>query len=90
VKKDRNKNKEMRRNITLSLPRTLLSKAKLAAVRQEKSLSEFTREALEQKIEEGSGYQKARRRQLELLSKGLDLGTGGRISIAREELHERR
>jgi Arc/MetJ-type ribon-helix-helix transcriptional regulator len=80
----------MKRNITLSLSRPLLSKAKLAAVRQEKSLSEFMREALESKIDEGSDYQKAKRRQQEMLAKGLDLGTGGRISIAREELHERR
>jgi hypothetical protein len=80
----------MGRNITLSLPRPLLSKAKLAAVRQDKSLSKFMREALERKIEEASGYQKAKQRQLDLLSQGLDLGTGGRIAAAREELHERR
>ena len=45
----------MRRNITLSLPRLLLSRAKLAAVRQDKSLSAFIREALEEKIEELEG-----------------------------------
>jgi metal-responsive CopG/Arc/MetJ family transcriptional regulator len=80
---------EMRRNITLSLPRRLLSKAKLTAVRQDKSLSEFMREALEQKIEAGSDYQKAMRRQLGMLSQGFDVGTGGRLAVAREELHER-
>jgi len=80
----------MKRNITLSLPRLLLSKAKLAAVRQEKSLSEFIREALAEKIEEGSDYQKAKRRQQDILSQGIELGTDGRISVAREELHERR
>lgn len=84
------KNKEMKRNITLSLPRSLLSRAKLAAVCQEKSLSEFAREALDQKIEESSRYTKAKKRQFDMLSEGLDLGTEGRISVAREELHERR
>ena len=74
----------------MSLPRSLLSKAKLEAVRQDKSLSEFLRETLEEKLEEGSEYQKAKRRQLEMLAEGLDLGTGGRISVSREELHERR
>ena len=74
----------------MSLPRALLSKAKLAAVRQDRSLSEFMREALEEKLEEGSEYQKAKRRQLLMLGQGLDLGTGGRISIPRDELHERR
>ncbi len=74
----------------MTLPRQLISKAKLEAVKKDKSLSEFMREALEEKIEEGSEYQKAKRRQLEVLVKGLDLGTGGRISAPREELHERR
>ncbi len=83
------KKQESRRNITLSLPRSLLAKAKLEAVRQEKSLSEFTREAIDHKIEESSRYAKAKKRQLEMLTKGLDLGTGGRISVSREELHER-
>jgi hypothetical protein len=84
------KDPEIRRNITLSLPRSLLSKAKLAAVKQDKSLSVFLREALEEKLEAGSEYQAAKRRQLEALAKGLDLGTGGRLPASREELHERR
>jgi Arc/MetJ-type ribon-helix-helix transcriptional regulator len=74
----------------LSLPRSLLSKAKLESVKQDKSLSEFLREALEEKLKERSEFQKAKRRQLEKLAEGLDLGTGGRISTPREELHERR
>jgi hypothetical protein len=74
----------------LSLPHVLLSKAKLAAFRKDKSLSEFMREALEEKVEEGRDFQKARRRQLGLLGKGLSLGTEGRFTVPREELHERR
>jgi metal-responsive CopG/Arc/MetJ family transcriptional regulator len=80
----------MRRNITLSLPQTLLSRAKLAAFREEKSLSEFMREALAERIDEGRGYEKAKRRQHDLLGKGLSLGTEGRFSTSRDELHERR
>jgi len=74
----------------LSLSRSLLSKAKLEAVKRDMSLSEFMRVALEEKLGAGSEYQKAKRRQLEMLSQSLDLGTGGRISTSREELHERR
>ena len=74
----------------MSLPRSLLSKAKLEAAKQDKSLSEFMRVALEEKLGAGSEYQKAKRRQVEMLAEGLDLGTGGRISASREELHERR
>jgi Arc/MetJ-type ribon-helix-helix transcriptional regulator len=82
--------KESRRNITLSLPRQLISKTKLEAVKQDMSLSEFMRKALEDKLEQGTEYQKAKRRQLEMLAEGLDLGTGGRVSTPREDLHERR
>lgn len=79
----------MKRNVTLSLSKSLLYKAKLAAVREDKSLSEFMREALEDKISKNSGYKKAKERQLKLLNMGLDLSTKGRIAISREELHER-
>ena len=75
--------------MTLSLSKSLLYKAKLAAVREDKSLSEFMREALEDKISKNSGYKKAKEAQLRLLNMGLDLGTKGRITISREELHER-
>lgn len=79
-----------RQNVTLSLPKALLRKAKALAAREEKSISELLRESLEEKISESTGYKKAKERHLRLLRKGFDLGTGGRISIARDELHERR
>lgn len=79
-----------RQNVTLSLPTSLLKKAKVIAARREKSLSEFLRESLEEKVREANGYKKARRRQLKLLKEGLDLGTKGHITTPREELHERR
>jgi metal-responsive CopG/Arc/MetJ family transcriptional regulator len=79
-----------RQNVTLSLPTSLLKKAKVIAASREKSLSEFLRESLEEKVREANGYKKARRRQLKLLKEGLDLGTKGHITTSREELHERR
>lgn len=79
----------MKRNVTLSLSKYLLQKAKVAAVREDKSLSEYMREALEEKIRKNSGYKKAKNRQLILLDKGFDLGTKGRIQTKRDELHER-
>ena len=79
-----------RQNVTLSLPTSLLKKAKVIAARREKSLSEFLRESLEEKVREANGYKRARRRQLKLLKEGLGLGTKGHITTAREELHERR
>lgn len=79
-----------RQNVTLSLPKSLLKKAKLIAAGQERSLSELLRESLEEKIREASGYNKAKKRQLKLLNRGLNLGTDGHINATREELHARR
>ena len=79
-----------RQNVTLSLPKSLLRKAKVVAASREKSLSEFLRESLEEKVREANGYKRARERQLKLLKKGLDLGTEGHIKTTREGLHARR
>ncbi len=78
-----------RQNVTLSLPRSLLKKAKMIAVSKEKSLSELLKESLEEKVREATGYRKAKQRQLSLIKKGLDLGTKGRIVVSRKELHAR-
>lgn len=79
-----------RQNVTLSLPKSLLKKAKAVAASREKSLSEFLKESLEEKVREATGYKKAKARQLNLLKKGFDLETKGRITVTREELHARR
>ncbi len=78
-----------RQNVTLSLPKTLLKKAKIVAAQEEKSLSELMREVLGRKVEQQTGYQKAKQRHLSLLKKGLNLGTKGRTSYTRDELHDR-
>ena len=77
-------------NVTLSIPRTLLKQAKVIAASQDKSLSQLMRESLEDKVREEADYKKARIRQVRLLKKGLDLGTGGQVKISRNELHARR
>jgi metal-responsive CopG/Arc/MetJ family transcriptional regulator len=79
-----------KQNVTLSLPKDLLKKAKTLAVMKDKSLSDLLRETLEEKVRQETGYQTARKRQIALMKKGFDLGTRGKISISREELHERR
>ena len=79
-----------RQNITLSLPKALLKKAKTLAVMQDRSLSDLLRATLEERVKEQSGYQRAKERQIALMEKGLDLGTKGTLAVSREELHERR
>lgn len=79
-----------KQNVTLSLPKALLRKAKALAASKEKSLSELMRESLEERVKEATGYQKAKERQMRLLKKGFDFGTKGKIIVSREELHARR
>ena len=78
-----------KRNLTLSLPYPLVNKAKEMAVREDRSLNEYIRKAIEEKIFRASGFAKARERQLSLLKRGFGLGTKGRRSADRETLHER-
>lgn len=78
-----------RQNVTLSLPKALISKAKTLAVMEDRSLSDLLRETLEEKVKEETGYQRAKERQLALMEKGLDLGTKGKIIFRREEIYER-
>ena len=51
-----------RQNVTLSLPKSLLKKAKTLAIKQDRSLSELLRETLEEKVMQKSGNQRARER----------------------------
>ncbi len=78
-----------KQNVTLSIPKMLLRQAKILAASQDKSLSQFLRESLEEKVREEADYSKAQKRQLRLLKKGLDLGTKGQIKICRDDLHAR-
>jgi metal-responsive CopG/Arc/MetJ family transcriptional regulator len=78
-----------RQNVTLSLPKSLLKKAKIVAAQEEKSLSELIREILRGKVEQQTGYEKSKQRHLSLLKKGLNLGTQGRLRYTRDELHDR-
>lgn len=76
-------------NITLSLPKEILLKVKLLAVKRQTSVSGLLTQTLEKLVEQEEAYTHARRRHLQWLEKGADLGTGGQITTSREELHER-
>jgi len=78
-----------KQNVTLSMPKALLRKAKVLAASCDKSLSALLRESLEERIRSASGYNQAKKRQLRLLNKGIDLGTKGDIAISRDELYAR-
>ena len=78
-----------KQNVTLSLPKALIRKAKLRAVREDKSLTQFVRDLLEREVKRQGGYAKAMSRQRRLLARGFDLGTGGRLKVSREQIHDR-
>ena len=78
-----------KQNVTLSLPKSLLKKAKILAAIEDKSLSKLLSESLRDRVQKSTGYKKARGRQVRVLKKGLNLGTKASLSFSRDELHER-
>lgn len=77
-------------NITLALPRLLLRRAKLLAVKRDTSVSGLLSEFLEEVVRRDGEYEKARRKALRDLKRPASLGTRGRATWTRDELHERR
>ena len=79
----------VKQNITLSLPKELLTQTKLVAVKRQTSVSGLMIEALKELVERETAYSYARNRQLAWMEEGFDMGTEGQASWTREELHER-
>jgi hypothetical protein len=79
-----------KQNVTLSLPKAILKKAKALALKEEKSLSALIRESLEDRITKHGRYTEAMETEIKRMEQGFHLGTGGYAPARREELHERR
>lgn len=79
-----------KRNITLSLSGTLLKQVKIVAAKRETSVSALLAAALEE-IVRGDDSQRAdaTQRILNRAGRGFDLGTGGRVPVGRDAMHER-
>jgi len=76
-------------NVTLSIPKDVLRKAKILAINKNISLSGLLTQTLTDLVAHQEAYEQARQRNLTLLKSGFDLGTQGYIAWKREELHER-
>ena len=76
-------------NITLSLPRTLLRKAKVVAAKRQISVSALVAGTLEEVVREDDEYDAAIERALARVRRGFDLGTRGAILLSRDDLHAR-
>lgn len=77
----------MKTNITLSVDADLARDAKVLAARQGTSVSRLMAEELESLVRMDREYEAARRRSLDRLERGFDLGWTPPAS--RAELHER-
>jgi hypothetical protein len=76
-------------NITLSLKKDILQKARLLAVQRQTSLSGLLAQYLEQIVDEETGYDHARARQLRWLVQGFNLSSRGMKPSDRENLRPR-
>jgi hypothetical protein len=82
-------NKMETQNVTLSIPKDTLRKAKILAVRRGASLSGLLTQALEEIVAQDEAFHHARTRHLQWLANSPDLGTHGDITWTRDDLHER-
>ena len=76
-------------NITLSVPRDLLKRIKRLAVDRDTSVSSLMTEALARVADEDRRYSAVRKRALAALRSARSLGTNGRRTWSRDDIHER-
>ena len=76
-----------KQNVTISLNRQTLRKAKVLAARRATSISGLLAEQIEVLVGEEEAYERAQRQATTLLDQGFHMG--GVIRGTRDELHER-
>jgi hypothetical protein len=76
-----------KQNITISLSRQVLKKAKILAARRQTSISTLLAQEIELLVGNEEAYERAEQKALALLDKGFHLG--GIIPARRDEWHER-
>ena len=84
--------KPAHRNVTLSLPEPLLRRFRVYAAKRNQSMTAVMTIAIQRELEtEGKDeeHEKARRRLIQRMEKGWNLGTGGKITWKREDLYDR-
>ena len=76
-------------NITLSVPKEILMRVKVIAAQRGTSVSHLLVQALEEVVARDAAYERARDAHLAILRRPRKLGTGGRATWSRDDLHER-
>ena len=77
----------MKQNVTISLDRQTVRKAKILAARRETSISGLVAAQIEALVNEDEAFEQAKVRALALLDQGFHLG--GQHRLDRTSLHER-
>jgi hypothetical protein len=77
----------MKQNITLSINKDLIRKAKILAAQKQTSISGMLSQELQKIIDDSEEYELFKRKALININKGFHLG--GKITVSREALHER-
>ena len=76
-----------KQNLTVSLDREIIQKARVVAARRSSSISGLLARQIEILVGEEEAYERAERQAMALLEQGFHLG--GKIVASRDELHER-
>lgn len=76
-----------KQNVTVSISRQVLKKARILAARRETSISGLLAQEIESLVGNEEAYERAERHARALLDEGFHLG--GVIRARRDELHER-
>jgi hypothetical protein len=76
-----------KQNLTITLDRQTIQKAKVIAARRSTSISRLVARQIEILVGEDEAYQRAERQAKTLLDQGFHLG--GVVRASRDELHER-
>lgn len=82
-----NTNDNGKQNLTVSLDRQTIRKAKIVAAKRSTSISGLLARQIEILVGEEEAYERAERQAMSLLDQGFHLG--GVIRASRDELHER-
>jgi plasmid stability protein len=77
------------RNLTISLPETLLRKLRVCAALRNQSMTAVVKDAIERTVSENNEADKAAKRLIDRLRNSPDRGIGGKITWTRDELYER-
>ena len=75
-----------KQNVTISLSRQTIRKAKILAARRDTSISGLLAEQIEVLVGEEEAYRRAEQQAIRLLNRGFHLGG---VRASRDELHER-